>query len=392
MRNPTATFSRASSLFPSLSSFPLLLSRSSITLASLAPATGTRTSPSRIPGTSRSWYSSNSSSRHASPPIRWLTMAPSTFKLNTGQDIPAVGFGTWQAGPGEVAAAVTYALKVGYRLIDAAYCYGNEDEVGQGLKAAFDAGHARREDVFVITKLWNTYSSRAEVGLDKSLRALGLDYVDLFLVHWPVGMNPDGNDDRFPKLPDGSRDMLWDHDHVATWRRMEALVATGKARGVGVCNYSAPYLRRLLEHATVVPAVNQIENHPGLPQQDVVDLCREKGIHVIAYSPLGSSGGPLLQSEPVTKVAERKGVSPGTVLLSYHVARGSTVLAKSVTEARIKANLEIVDLDADDRKILDDYSAALARDGSVQRFVYPPFGVNFGFPDKNSGRSLPNGV
>ncbi|KAI1778763.1 NADP-dependent oxidoreductase domain-containing protein [Hypoxylon cercidicola] len=238
-----------------------------------------------------------------------------------------------------------------------------------------------------MTKLWNTYSTRVELGLDKSLKALGLDYVDLYLVHWAVGMNPAGNDDRFPRLPDGSRDMLWDHDHVATWKQMEALLPTGKVRGIGVCNYSAPYLEQLLARAEFVPVVNQIENHPALPQQEVVDLCRAKGIHVVAYSPLGSTGGPLLKSEAVAKVAERKGISPGTVLLSYHVARGATVLAKSVTESRIKANLEIADLDAEDMKILD----AISKEG-VHRYVYPPFGINFGFPDKNEGRSLPNGV
>ncbi|RYP59304.1 hypothetical protein DL769_008599 [Monosporascus sp. CRB-8-3] len=337
-------------------------------------------------------------------------MAPTTFKLNNGMEMPALGLAqaveftypamlvedrasaplltapceerTWQSGPGEVAAAVTAAIKHGYKLIDAAYCYGNENEVGQGLKAAFDAGYAKREDIFVVTKLWSTYSSRVELGLDKSLKALGLDYVDQFLVHWPVGMNPNGNDDRFPKLPNGERDMLWDHDHVATWKDMEKLLQTGKTKSIGVCNYSAPYLKKLLEKADVVPAVNQIENHPGLRQQEVVDLCNEKGIHVVAYSPLGSTGSPLFKAEPVVKVAERKGVSPGTVLLSYHVARGSTVLAKSVNEERIKSNMQIVDLDAEDMKILNDYSEGLEKEGKVQRFVYPPFGINFGFPDK----------
>ncbi|KAI1122585.1 reductase-like protein [Nemania abortiva] len=319
-------------------------------------------------------------------------MAPSTFKLNTGQDMPAVGFGTWQAAPGEVAAAVAAALKAGYKLVDAAYCYGNEDEVGQGIKAAIDAGYVTRGEIFVVTKLWNTYATRVELGLDKSLKALGLDYVDQFLVHWAVGMNPEGNDDRFPKLPDGSRDITWDHDHTATWKAMEALLGTGKVKSIGVCNYSVPYLEQLLKKATVVPAVNQIENHPSLPQQEVVDFCKAKGIHIVAYSPLGSTGGPLMKSEPVLKVAERKGVSPGTVLLSYHVARGSTVLAKSVTESRIKANLEIVDLDAEDMKILNDYSDALVRDSKLERYVYPPFGIKFGFPDKPEGRSMPNGV
>lgn len=222
-----------------------------------------------------------------------------------------------------MAKAVETALKSGYRLIDAAYCYGNEDEVGQGLKAAFDAG-IKREDVFVVTKLWNTYATRTEQGLDKSLKALGLDYVDLFLVHWPVAMNPngtrhDGGDaDKFPTLPNGERDILWDHDHVDTWKAMEALLPTGKTRAIGVSNYSKVFLENLLKQTTVVPAVNQIENHPECPQQEVVDLCQAKGIHVMAYSPLGSTGTPLMQSEPVVEIAQKKGASPGTVLLSYH--------------------------------------------------------------------------
>lgn len=147
--------------------------------------------------------------------------------------------------------------------------------------------------------------------------------------------------------------------------------------------------------------MNQIENHPSLPQQEIVDLCKEKGIHIMAYSPLGSTGGPLLQAAPVVKIAEKHGVSPSTVLLSYHstpflppfvefntkplkpVARGSTVLAKSVTPARIKANLQVIDLDAEDQKALRDYSDALTKEGKLQRYVYPPFGIDFGFPDKS---------
>ncbi|KAH7018249.1 Aldo/keto reductase-like protein [Microdochium trichocladiopsis] len=315
-------------------------------------------------------------------------MAPTSFKLNTGVDMPAVGLGTWQSAPGEVANAVAIALKAGYRLIDTAYCYGNEDEVGKGIKEAIDAGVVKREDIFVVTKLWNTYATRAEVGLDKSLQNLGLDYVDLFLVHWPVGMNPEGNDDRFPKLPNGERDITWEHDHVATWKQMEGLVKTGKTKAIGVSNYSKVYLEKLLAQAEIVPAVNQIENHPSLPQDEVVAICKENGIHIMAYSPLGSTGSPLFQNESVKKVAEKKGASPGTVLLSYHVARGSTVLAKSVTESRIKANLEIVDLDDEDLKTLGEVSAG----GKFERFVYPPFGINFGFPDKTTGKTMPNGL
>lgn len=308
-------------------------------------------------------------------------MAPTFFKLNNGREIPAVGLGTWQSAPGEVAASVSYALKEGYKLVDCAYCYGNEDEVGQGLREAFASG-VKREDIFVMTKVWCTYQTRVEESIDKSLKSLGLDYVDLFLVHWPVAMNPEGNHDKFPTLPTGKRDIVWDHDHVATWKLMEKLVETGKCRGIGVCNYSKRYLEQLLPHCSIVPAINQIENHPNLPQQEIVDLCREKGIHIVAYSPFGSTGGPVMQAEPVVKIAEKRGVSTSTILLSYHVARGSSVLPKSVTPARIKANMEIVDLDDEDMNMLNEYSENLERNQKLNRYVYPPFGVDFGFPDK----------
>lgn len=310
-------------------------------------------------------------------------MTDKTFPLNNGLSIPALGLGTWQSAPGEVAAAVEHALGVGYRLIDGAYCYGNEDEVGQGIRAALAKGFVKREEIFVVSKVWATYNTRVELGLDKSLKSLGLDYVDLYLVHWPLLMNPDGNDDRFPKLPDGSRDIIRSYDHVDTWKQMEAVLKTGKAKAIGVCNYSKRYLEELLPKATVVPAVNQIENHPALPQQEIVDLCRKNGIHIMAYSPLGSTGGPLFTAPPIVQTAQKHGVAPAVVLLSYHLARGSTVLAKSVTPARIDANRKLIDLDAADVKLLDDYSDTLTKEGKLQRFVYPPFGIDFGFPDKS---------
>ncbi|KAH8711340.1 D-galacturonate reductase [Beauveria bassiana] len=330
-------------------------------------------------------------------------MAATSFKLNTGKEIPSLGLGTWQSKPGEVQTAVSYALQNGYRLVDCAYCYGNEAEVGEGLKEAFAAG-VERKDVFIMTKVWATYNTRVQECLDKSLKALGMDYVDMYLIHWPVLMNPNGNDDKFPTLPDGSRDILRDWKHTEAWPQMEALLATDKVRGIGVSNvtlqptpsfpclpyslctqkqYSKKYLEELLASCTVVPAVNQIENHPSLPQQEIVDLCRARGIHVVAYSPLGSAGSPLLTAAPVVAIAERRGVSPATVLLSYHVARGATVLAKSVAPARIKANADIVKLDEEDMEQLRKYSEDLAAKKELKRYVYPPFGIDFGFPDKS---------
>lgn len=165
-----------------------------------------------------------------------------------------------------------------------------------------------------------TYNTRVSLGLSKSLAALGLDYVDLYLVHWPLLMNPEGNDDKFPKLPSGERDIIRDpakYHHTHTWAQMEALDKS-QARAIGVANYSVRYIEELLKVAKVVPAANQIENHPALPQNDVVSLCKEKGIHIMAYSPLGSTGGPLFKEEVIVKVAEKHKVDPAVVLLSWH--------------------------------------------------------------------------
>ncbi|KAH0846192.1 hypothetical protein AYO21_09204 [Fonsecaea monophora] len=299
------------------------------------------------------------------------------LKLNIGATIPALGLGTWQSPEGQVRAAVAHAIKSGYRHIDCAYVYGNEKEVGEGIKEGLAAAGIPRSDLFITTKLWCTYHTRVEQNLDISLKLLGLDYVDLYLIHWPVAMNPNGNDEKFPKLPDGSRDLLRDRSHVDTYKDMEKLLKTGKTKAIGVANYSKRYLEELLPHVEVVPATNQIENHPLLPQQEIVDYCKEKGILITAYSPLGSTGSPLMKDPHVVKLAEQKGVTPGCILLSYHVARGSSVLAKSVTPSRIDENKKIVSLSDGDLASL----AEISKTG-LTRFVYPAFGVDFGFPDK----------
>jgi glycerol 2-dehydrogenase (NADP+) len=248
-------------------------------------------------------------------------MATTTFKLNTGATIPALGLGTWQSDPGQVRAAVSHAIQAGYRHIDCAYVYENEDEVGQGIKDGIAKAGIKREDLFITTKLWCTYHSRAELGLDTSLKLLGLDYVDLFLMHWPVPMNPNGNNEKFPKHPDGTRDLDESWSHVQTWKELEKVLKTGKTKAIGVSNYSVRYLETLLKEAEVVPAVNQIENHPYLPQQEIVDFCKSKGILVEAYSPLGSTGSPLFQEEGVQEVARKHNATAGAVLLSYHSER-----------------------------------------------------------------------
>ncbi|KAH8691157.1 putative glycerol dehydrogenase [Talaromyces proteolyticus] len=310
-----------------------------------------------------------------------MSLADRRYKLNTGAEIPALGLGTWQASADEIQRSVYHAIEVGYRHIDTALAYQNEEDVGKGIKAAIDAGLVTREQLFVTTKLWNVYANRVEEGLDTSLKSLGLDYVDLFLVHWPVRMNDKGNHPLFPKHPDGTRDII-PHNHVDTWKAMEALPATGKTRAVGVSNYSVEYLEQLLPHVTIVPAVNQIENHPQLAQQEIVEYCQAKGILIEAYSPLGSTGSPLLTAEPIVAIAKKKGVAPATVLLSWHLARGSVVLAKSVNPDRITANRTLIELDADDVALIKEFSDDLKARGQVKRYVAPPFGVDLGFPDK----------
>jgi len=319
---------------------------------------------------------------------------PPKVTFYTADMIPCTG--TWQSAPGEVTKAVQHALSVGYKHIDAAYCYANEDEVGAGIAAALKSGAIKREDLFVTTKLWCTYHTRVEEALDKSLKSLDLDYVDLYLMHWPVAMNPNGNHEKFPKLPDGSRDLSLDRSHIDTYLDMEKLLQTSKVKAIGVCNYSVRYLKALLPKVSVMPAVNQIENHPQLPQWEVVEFCKSRGIHVTAYSPLGSTGSPLMELPEVKAVAGKHKTSTGAILLSYHgmilhvhfndyiliiqVARGISVLAKSVTPARIEQNRIIVQLDETDISALNKISQS-----APKRYVYPEFGVDFGFPDKQGG-------
>ncbi|KAK4547923.1 hypothetical protein LTR36_010642 [Oleoguttula mirabilis] len=301
-----------------------------------------------------------------------------TFTLNTGAKIPAVGLGTWQSDPGQVATAVEHALKSGYRHIDAAFVYGNENEVGEGLKKAFDSGVCKREDVFVTSKLWCTYHRKPEENLDEGLKKLGLDYVDLYLMHWPVPMSANGNHPLFPKHEDGSRDLDTEWSHIKTWKLMEKLLKTGKTKAIGVSNYSVKFLEELLPHCETVPAANQIENHPYCPQQEIADFCKEKGILIEAYSPLGSTGSPLFQEEGITEVAKKHNVGPGTILISYQVNKGHVVLPKSVTPSRIEENLKTVKLDASDLEALE----GIHKKKGITRFVYPAFGVKLGFPDK----------
>ncbi|CCF54161.1 hypothetical protein NDA11_001703 [Ustilago hordei] len=291
-----------------------------------------------------------------------------TFKLNTGAEIPVVGLGTWQSAPGEVAKAVESAIKSGYRHIDAAWIYGNENEVGQGIRAS----GVPRSELFITTKVWCTYHRQPEACLDESLEKLGLDYVDLLLVHWPVPLIKRG-DEKIPLNEDGSRAIDPEWTPEQTWELMEKLPATGKTKAIGVSNWSVPYLEKLLANAKIVPAANQVELHPFLPQHDLVKFCQSKGILMQAYSPLGSSGGPVLQDELVQSIAKAHGADPAQVVISWAAQRGVVALPKSVTASRIETNGKLITLSDDEMLKLNELHKQA---GKAVRLVKPNWGVD----------------
>ncbi|KFA66205.1 hypothetical protein S40285_05090 [Stachybotrys chlorohalonatus IBT 40285] len=279
-----------------------------------------------------------------------------TFKLNSGYDIPAVGLGTWQSGPNEVAKAVEEALRLGYRHIDAAAVYGNEPEVGAGIRAS----GVPRSEIFLTSKLWNTHHRPEDVepALDQSLRDLGTDYLDLYLVHWPVAFqkNESNPDDRFPVNPDTEAIHVIDVPDRDTWKALEAMVKKGKVRSIGVSNFTRQRIEELLKTAEIKPAVNQIEAHPYLQQPALTAWLRAQNIVVQAYSPTGNNiyNKPRAVDDPaVVAIAARLGKQPAQVLIQWAVQRGTVVLPKSVTPHRIAANFEDFELSPEDMESIN---------------------------------------
>lgn len=269
-----------------------------------------------------------------------------TVDFNDGNKIPSVGLGTWKAKEEEVYTSVTHALQAGYRHIDTAAAYGNEEPIGKAIK---DSG-IPREQLFITTKLWSNAHHDPVGAITESLDKLGLDYVDLYLLHWPVFLNPKGSPSRVPLLPNGKRDIVMDWSFVKTYELMHECVEKGLAKSIGVSNFLVKNLKVLMNatETKITPAVNQVELHPHLPQFQLGEYCAQHDIHLQAYSPLGSVGSPILKDEVLMAIGEKHGVSPATIVFSWMNSRDIVYLPKSLNRDRLRQNLLVVELDDED--------------------------------------------
>lgn len=293
------------------------------------------------------------------------------LSFKNGDKIPVLGLGTWKSKPGEVSQAVFWAIEAGYRHIDCAAVYQNENEVGEGIARAISEGLVKREELFVTSKLWNNSHKKEDVlpALQKSLTDLKLEYVDLYLIHWPIAFKPGVG---FPK----ERDDFYTYEEVPigeTWKAMQELKAKGLAKHIGVSNFNQDKLKEVLELDGQTPEMNQVEMQPYLPQEKLVDFCQEHGILMTAYSPLGSPDSraekhvndPKLLIDPVVKeIANKHQAEPGQILIAWSIARGIAVIPKSVNQGRIVGNLAAAKIN------LDDHDMMQLRDiGVIHRFI-----------------------
>lgn len=270
------------------------------------------------------------------------------IEFANGDKMPAIGLGTWKSTSSDISAVVNDALQLGYRHIDCAAIYGNEAGVGQALTDSFKAGVVKRDEVWITSKLWNNAHAPEDVrpALEKTLADLNLDYLDLYLMHWPIAYK------KQVQYHSSAEDFvsLEELPLSDTWEEIEKLAASGLCNHIGVSNFSIKKLDAILNTATIKPEMNQIELHPYLQQPEMLEFCQRNSIHLTGYAPLGSSDRParlkvdnepiLLDDPVIKKIAERQEITSAQVLISWAVQRGTSVIPKSVRKERLKENLD----------------------------------------------------
>lgn len=279
------------------------------------------------------------------------------LQLNTNQQMPIIGLGTWKSKPGEVYQAVRWALKLGYTHFDCASIYGNQPEIGQAFHDAFAEDNLKREDLFITSKLWNNAHKPEDVlpELRQTLKDLQVDYLDLWLMHWPVAQKKE------VITPKNESDMLSlkDIPLETTWAEMEKAQQQGLTKAIGTSNFGKKNLQLLIDKGEIAPAVNQVECHPYLQQNDLFDFCQKNQIAFTAYSPLGSSDRSdnlKHQNEPslfedgvINDIAQRLNVTPAQVLLAWLINRGISVIPKSVHESHMRENMAAINIQLDEK-------------------------------------------
>jgi D-xylose reductase len=311
-------------------------------------------------------------------------MQTTSFRLRTNDELPAVGLGFWKVDKSRAGDLVVDCIEVGYRHLDCACDYGNEAEVGNGIRRALDARLCRREELWVTSKLWNTYHAPEHVraAMERSLNDLQLDYLDLYLVHFPIALKYVPFVDRYPPgwfFDPGATHPKMEPVPVSiceTWAAVEELQRAGLARNIGVCNFNCALLRDLLSYASIPPSVLQVEMHPHLTQEKLLRFCREQQIAVTAFSPFGSVSyvslgmardeDSLLQHPAVLKIAESHGRSAAQVLLRWGIQRGTAVIPKTSSRTRLAENLSVTDF-----SLRDDEMAAISGLNRNRRYNDP---------------------
>lgn len=283
-------------------------------------------------------------------------MAAPKIKLNNGLEMPALGLGTLAFKGNEGIQTIRDAIDAGYRHFDTAYAYGNEAEVGHGIKQKIAEGAVRREEIFFVTKLWCTFHEpdKVEYICRKSLANSGLDYIDLYLMHFPVGFKYENDVNQWPRNADGSRAII-DVDYLDTWKAMEKLVHLGLVKSIGVSNFNSEQIARLMNHATIKPVTNQVECSPAINQKKLTEFCKQHGNVVItAFCPLG---GLYEQAHDrnLRIMAQKYGKTIAQIVLRYLVELGTVPIPKSTNKGRLQQNIDVFDLEltGDERRYLD---------------------------------------